>query len=156
LVDPVLDVSEGRAIWRVAQLLVRVNAEQMQHDQFARCRILECLLEQRERAPAHRLARPPGSLVDCLNLIGELRMLAIDGQVVVVADPPDGIARTRGQRQQVLPTFIPLPKIEEISERWNCGRIQRPGLLKHPKTVGILALTFRLLGGYMARIAIKR
>ena len=51
LVDPVLDVSERRAIWRVGQLIVRVNAEQMQHDQFARCRILECLLEQRERAP---------------------------------------------------------------------------------------------------------
>ena len=91
--DRIVRLDPGVLARRVAQVVVRVGAHQVDDDQLARVWIGQRLAHRRQHhAVGRHAARDRARRLTMRQFVGVAGMHLLDGHVVLVADPPDPVA----------------------------------------------------------------
>ncbi|MCY1545599.1 hypothetical protein D9M68_815490 [compost metagenome] len=115
--DGIDAVVEGVGVLGKAQAVVRVRAHQMDHDELALgARVGKGFLHAIEDLAVERGAGAARRAVHHVDHVGIACVLLLDGQVVVVADPPDLVAGGARQGQQV-GRAVAVPAVPVVSIR---------------------------------------
>ena len=140
-----------------AQAVVRVRAQQMHDDEFALLRAGQRGLDLVQQHPVQRFTGAPRRVIDELHHIGQFGVLLLDGQIILVADPPDLVARGSREGQQMLGRQLVLRReVEHLVQRGQRAGVHRPGVAQHQHLVSGLSLQRLQLRRGGARIAVER
>ena len=156
VVDLVLHPFKAACGLAVPKPIVGVRADQVQHNQLARCGAAQRLLKHRQTVLVQRAAATSGLLVEQVHLPGQTGMFLLNGHIVLIADPPGLIAGGGGQGQQMLPSTLRITKVEKIAQRRHRRSVDRPSVFEHPQAVGFQVFFPGQLRAGRPRIAIDR